>query len=440
MGSWLCKQMITPGSSLFVAGAENHLVASSIGHSRRTGFGVLKRMVSGMEYRVSDNRNEARIEHVPSQTSVSVLPAGGKSALGLLHARYIVCDEPSSWRTSDGEIMFQAIQTSLAKPGVDLKILYLGTLAPALDERHWYRSLVAKGSGEGVHVQCVQPVDPERWDHWSEIKRCNPLSWKFPKSRKLLLAERDAARGDERLKSRFCSFRLNMPVANEESMLLTVADWKKVISRSPQPRRSRPIIGMDVSHTKSWTGVVAIWPATMRTEAWGVCPDIPIRKMEIADRVPKGSYQRLVDEGSLIVDHGRTVPRLDLAWDIVRKLHPLGIFCDRFRIEELTDVVRGACEIQGIMARWSDSTRMIRSLRALALDGDLNVALGSRKLLELSLAQARVKPDSSGNVRLLKGGGSRKDDVAAAFLLASSRAEKLAKYQQEPTLRWSSVA
>ena len=36
--------------------------------------------------------------------------------------------------------------------------------------------------------------DPKKWDSASEIKKCNPLMWHYPDSRKLLLQERDRAR------------------------------------------------------------------------------------------------------------------------------------------------------------------------------------------------------------------------------------------------------
>ena len=40
----------------------------------------------------------------------------------------------------------------------------------------------------------------EKWDTWSEIRRCNPLTAISGDFRKRLLVERDAARLDSRLK------------------------------------------------------------------------------------------------------------------------------------------------------------------------------------------------------------------------------------------------
>ena len=42
LAAWLAYRVITPGSSLFTAGTESHLVSASLGQSRRTAFRALK--------------------------------------------------------------------------------------------------------------------------------------------------------------------------------------------------------------------------------------------------------------------------------------------------------------------------------------------------------------------------------------------------------------
>ena len=440
LAAHLAHQSITPGSPFFVEGAENHMLASSIGHSRRTGFGVLKELVGGgLDYRVSDNRNEARIEHLASRTAISVLPASGKAAQGLLRSRWIFADEPAAWKINDGELLFDALQTAQGKPGVDLKVMYLGTKAPAFDDGHWFRKLIKDGSRPGIHVTDISCTDPSKWDTWPQIKRCAPLSWSFPKSRKILLQERDAARTDDKLKSRFMSYRLNHPEVSEESVLLTVPQWRKVLARTPQPRVGRPIVGVDTSYTQSFTGIAAIWPRSMRVEAWGIAPgNLDLRRAEIADGVPRGSYTRLVDEGSLVLDYERSLPRLELVAGIIRPLNPVLVLSDRFRLPRVKDEIGSFVRLEGIVMRWSEASDAIGSLRSLAADGTLNVAPGSRNLLSLSLGQARVVQDQSGNIRLRKGGANRKDDICAALLLAASKAEEMANYRA-PRLRWTVV-
>ena len=76
--------------------------------------------------------------------------------------------------------------------------------------------------GFSTYVQALQG-DPEKWDDWREIQRVNPLASIDAKFRKKLLEERDAARRDSRLKSRFLSYRMNVPSADEATMLLSVS-------------------------------------------------------------------------------------------------------------------------------------------------------------------------------------------------------------------------
>ena len=147
---------IIPGSFLFSAGAQNFLVSQSIGQSRRTSFGALRGMVETLpnagEYRVSDSTQAARIVHTPSSTEVSVLPASGRASLGLgMNSRLIICDEPAAWKPQDGELISESILTARGKPGSRMKVLYVGTLAPALESSFWPRMLEG-GSGPSKFI------------------------------------------------------------------------------------------------------------------------------------------------------------------------------------------------------------------------------------------------------------------------------------------------
>ena len=108
----------------------------------------------------------------------------------------------------------------------------------------WCPELVKDGSRGSTYVQALQG-DVARWDQWPEIRRCNPLTAISPDFRKKLLEERDAAREDTRLKSRFVSYRLNVPMGDESEVLLTVTDWERVERREVPDRAGRPIVGVD---------------------------------------------------------------------------------------------------------------------------------------------------------------------------------------------------
>ena len=122
LAAWPALQTLTPGSPLFEAGSENHVVGSSLGQSRRTTFGILRRMVEslpnfGSDYRVSDNSLMCRIRHPKTRTEVTVLPASGKSAMGLVNARLVIADEPGSWKPADGLLLHDALQGAHRQAG-----------------------------------------------------------------------------------------------------------------------------------------------------------------------------------------------------------------------------------------------------------------------------------------------------------------------------------
>ena len=108
LAPWLALQILTPGSPLFEAGSENHVVGSSLGQSRRTTFGFLRRMVESLPNFGSDYRVmiiPLWPDSAPENPDGSVLPASGKSAMGLVNARLVIADEPGSWIPADGLLM-----------------------------------------------------------------------------------------------------------------------------------------------------------------------------------------------------------------------------------------------------------------------------------------------------------------------------------------------
>ena len=135
--------------------------------------------------------------HVASNTRLRVISSSGKAAMGLVGTPYAICDEPGSWETVGGQLMWDALVTAQGKPNSPLRILVIGTLAPA--RFGWWHDLIADGTRGTTFVQALRG-DPAKWSQASEIRRCNPLMWKFPESRARLLGERDEARRDSRLK------------------------------------------------------------------------------------------------------------------------------------------------------------------------------------------------------------------------------------------------
>ena len=347
------------------------------------------------------------------------MSSSAKTSAGIVGCPLVVADEPGAWEVTNGMMMHDMIETAKGKPGSPMRSLYIGTVWPA--RAGWWPELVGKGSHGRTYVQALIG-DAQKWDQWREIRRVNPLVAKFAASRRKILDERDAARGDTRLMARFAGTRLNRCTADESAMLLTVDDWELAIARTAPPRVGRPVVGVDCGGGRSWTAAVAVWP-NGRTEAWALAPGIPpVEEQETRDRVPKGTYRQLADSGLLTIATGRRVPPLDLLADRIREWSPTVVTCDRFRLGELQDALGQRVPILPRAMLPSECDQDVRALRAGVKDGPLSVAPGSRALIQASLAVSDVEHDKSGNCRIAKRGARRncaRDDVSSAWSLAA---------------------
>ena len=419
LAGYLASEALRPGGALFRSGFENVLLSGSFDQARYV-YRFAKGLLGEGAYRYADNKQRMEICHKASGTRLTVKSSRARGAFGIVGARIALADEPGAWDTVGGELMADALDTALGKPGSDLTVIYIGTLAPAL--AGWWPDLIDAGSEGSTYVQALRG-DPDKWDRWPEIRRCNPLMAAFAESRATLLEERDAARRDSRLKARFLSYRMNCPTADEVSVLLTVDEWRRVLARAVPERRGRPVVGVDCGAGRAWSAGTALW-SNGRCEAVAIAPGWPsIANQETRDRVARGTYQRLAASGVLTTDGDRRVPRVSALVDRVLAWRPLAIVCDRFRLSELQDAVRGRVPVVPRVQRWSDSSEDVRACRRVALDGPLAIAPEARALLSASLAVAKVESDTSGNVRLTKRGTNNqaRDDVAAALVLAAGR-------------------
>ena len=438
--SWLSAHILTdaltPGTALFEAGREYILLAASIEQARIVYRFVRDNLEGDPDYKFQDSAVRIGVTHKPSNTRLRTISSNGKTAMGLVNNPLVIADEPGSWEVAGGQLMYDALWTALGKPGSPMRVIFIGTLAPSVSG--WWHDLVKDGTRDNRFVYCLQG-DPERWDDWNEIRRCNPLASVDAKFRKQLLRERDEARRDTRLKARFLSYRLNVPSGDETSMLLTVDDWERICARPVPGREGRPIVGVDLGGGRAWSAAVAVWRSG-RIEAMACAPGIPdLGEQEKRDRVPRGTYRVLARSGALHVAEGlRVQPPAQLvaamlaAWGA-----PECIICDRFRLAELQDCARGIPVLPRV-ARWSEAAEDIRALRKMAADGPLSCDAGSRSLLTASLSAATVKSDDQGNTRLAKHGhnNTARDDVATALTLAAGEfARRLATPPRR--LRWA---
>ena len=420
LAAHLVERALTPGDRLCEPGKEIVQVAASL-EQARLGFRMVRAELEPLgDYKFSDSANKIGIRHTPTNTRLRVIASNGRTAMGLVGVPLVIADEPGSWETVGGQLLWEALTGALNKPGSPLKIIAIGTLAPA--RAGWWPQLIEAGSRGSRYVQALQG-DPEKWDQWAEIRRCNPLVTSFPETRAGLLEERDEARADSRLKAAFLSYRMNVPTSDESEVLLTAEDWKRVRAREVPPREGRPIVGIDLGANRSWSAAVAIWP-NGRVEARATAPGLPpVDLQERRDRVPGGAYARLVEMGVLRLAPGLRVPPVSMLMSWIREDwgEPELLLCDRFRLPELRDAAPPG-RVAPRTTRWSDAAFDIRALRKFSRDGGMACAREDEALMLESILAAVVKNDDQGSCRLAKrdpGGSSARDDVAAALILAA---------------------
>ena len=160
---------LTPGDEWNIPGREYILTAASLPQARLV-FRPLREALEPMGgFRFIDSITRVGITHVQSNTRLRVQSSDPKTAQGIVGCPLLVGDEPGAWKTVGGSAMHDTLATAQGKPGARLRVIYIGTLAPAVSG--WWHDLVAAGSKGSTYVQALQG-DPKKWDQWPEIRRC----------------------------------------------------------------------------------------------------------------------------------------------------------------------------------------------------------------------------------------------------------------------------
>ena len=164
--SWLAAHLLTrcltPGDELHVPGSEYLLCAASIEQARLCYRFIRTELEDTGEYSFLDSSTRIGITHRASNTRLRVLSSNGKTAMGIVNCPLLVADEPGSWESVGGTLMYDAITTAIGKPNSPMRTVFIGTLAPSMNG--WWHDLIADGSVDTTYVQALQGK-VEAWDH-----------------------------------------------------------------------------------------------------------------------------------------------------------------------------------------------------------------------------------------------------------------------------------
>ena len=237
---YLLARALSPDDPLFQPGTESILISGSTKQARII-FKYTRRMLAGIDaYRFSDSNNDRHILHKPTKTRLVVYSRSAKTAFGIgVENPFVVADEPGSWEVVGGKDMWDVINGSLGKAGQHMRAIFVGTLAPG-PENGWWHSIVKQGSYGSRYVQTLQ-ADRAKWNDLREIYRVNPLAKldkPFAKKLREQLAEGER---DSAAKAFFLNYRLNLPSADEDSLLFTVEQWQAILARPVAARDGQPI-------------------------------------------------------------------------------------------------------------------------------------------------------------------------------------------------------
>ena len=228
-----------------------------------------------------------------------------------------------------------------------MTIIAIGTISPAAltGPASWWPATVAAGSGNSTHVSLLQ-ADPDRWESFDEVLRVNPVAAVNPHLRHALEREHKAALESDRAARTFRNYRLNLPGDPVDIQpLITSAEWERVCARPVPEIEGKPVIGLDLGGSRSWSAACALWP-NGRISSWAVAPGEPsLIDQERDDQTPAGTYLQLVQSGGLAVDEGRAVPSIERLLSRVWNWNPTAIICDNYRAPELHQVVQGRVRI-----------------------------------------------------------------------------------------------
>ena len=152
----LLARVLDPEDDLFRPGTESVLLAASIEQARIVYRFVRSEIEPKGGFRFLDSVTRCGITHTDTNTRLRIIGSNGKTAMGLVNCPWAICDEPGSWEVRGGALMWDALSTALGKPNSPLRIVLIGTLAPATTG--WWPELIERGTQGSTYVQSIVGV------------------------------------------------------------------------------------------------------------------------------------------------------------------------------------------------------------------------------------------------------------------------------------------
>ena len=374
------------------------------------------------EYSISDSINTKQIIHKKDRTICRVVSSKATSALGLgANHSLIIGDECGGWEEKEGELMQEALLGALGKPGSTMKILWVGTIAPA--KGAWWERKVADGNTKRCKAFVYAIENENEWDDVDKVLEANPLKAAFPDSKRFLLEELEEAKQDYNKSIYFKNWLLNFSTANRRQVLLTAPQIKELLARPRPGKDGDYVLGLDLGDNVAFSAAAAIWKSG-HVELFAACAGIPdIRERERDDAKPAGLYQKLVDLDLLHVVHGKHTVPPQFVLDLCKQMwgEPFKVMSDQYRQRQLADICDWYIEYTNSKVN-AQANFGIEAFREYASDGQIAIAEHCHPLLLMSLADARIEIDSAGLARTIKKNQSNsgRDDVCDALVLASA--------------------
>ena len=265
------------------------------------------------------------------------------------------------------------------------------------------------------------------WSKWATIKRCNPLVGFNPHLAPKLRSELAKAKRDDDARRQFQTFRLNRPAGDLTRDLVTPGQWAAVLKRTPPPREGPAIRG-----DRHWLDALLVGrdDDVAQREGGGVrqCArhSRPCHTRETGQPAAWAACSVSLTAGVVAVAKGLHTASPDVLLDLLPNWPIEGVVADRFHQGLLLDALnaRDIYAVEWVLNQWSQASIDVAHFRAACLDGGLALDAAGHDLATLSLSQAEIDSDTSGNVKLRKAHRQRRDDVAQSLVLAVSAAQR----------------